>query len=87
MTLEKLLQLKFSAKEVEALSDAELEALLAPKFNVTRPDLSKWKEENKDKKVSVGVRSPRLKSSEELDKEAKIKYAKAEVLRRFGLKL
>lgn len=87
MTLEKLLQLKFSASELEALSDAELEKLLAPKFDVTRPDLSKWKEENKNKKVSMGTRTPKLKSSEELDREAKIKYAKAEVLRRFGLKL
>ena len=86
MTLERLLQLKFSASELEKLSDSELEKLLAPKFKVTRPDLSKWKDEHKSSEVTL-TKMPKLKSTEEMDHEAKLKAAKAEVLRRLGIRL
>lgn len=50
MTIEKLLGL--SAKEWEALSDAELEAMLKPYFDVTRPT-----KEMSVRKISKTVKS------------------------------
>ena len=84
MTLEKLLQLKFTASELQKLNDAELEALLSPKFQVTRPDKSKWKDENK--KIAV-PKTTKLRTSAELEKEAKLSEAKRLVMQKLGIKL
>lgn len=89
MTLEQLLGFNYQAAELEKLSDMDLEKILGPKFNVTRPELSTYKEEHsKDKTVRAdSQKQMKFKTQEEMDKEKKLAAAKQEVFRKLGIKL
>jgi hypothetical protein len=76
MTLTQLLELP--ADDLEKLSDKELDAICAPYWNVTRPDLAKVK--------VVEESRPKPKKLEDSEKMAKLKQAEA-LARQMGLNL
>ncbi len=76
MTLEQLLS--NTPDKLEALTDKELNAILSPYFNVTRPDMSKIKESHR----TLGSKS------KQGDLELQLKFKKAEALaKKFGIEL
>ena len=77
MKLEELLEC--SADKLEALDDAQLEALLKPYFPLTRPELQVNRTERKPVQQ-------KLMSPEEMAKAAKRKRAEA-LIAQFGIKL
>jgi hypothetical protein len=77
MTIEQLLDC--SPDELEKLSDTELEKILAPYFNVTRPELGahvkKTGATNSNTKVVTSIKAP--KTAADWEKAEKMKAAVA----------
>jgi hypothetical protein len=84
MTIEQLLDC--SADELEKLSDTELEKILAPYFNVTRPELGAHtkKTSNGSAKVVTSIKAP--KTAADWEKQEKMKAA-YEMAKQMGINL
>jgi hypothetical protein len=84
MTIEQLLDC--SADELEKLSDTELEKILAPYFNVTRPELGAHvkKTSTSNAKVVTSIKAP--KTAADWEKQEKMKAA-YEMAKQMGINL
>lgn len=85
MTIEQLLDCDVS--ELEKLSDTELEKILAPYFNVTRPELgahTKKTSNSGNTKTVTSIRAP--KTAADWEKQEKMKAA-MELARQMGINL
>jgi hypothetical protein len=86
MTIEQLLDC--SPDELEKLSDTELEKILAPYFNVTRPELGahvkKTGATNSNTKVVTSIKAP--KTAADWEKQEKMKAA-YEMAKQMGINL
>jgi hypothetical protein len=84
MTIESLLDC--SADELEKLSDTELEKILAPYFQVTRPELGAHtkKTSTGNAKVVTSIKAP--KTAADWEKQEKMKAA-YEMAKQMGINL
>lgn len=82
MTIESLLDC--SADELEKLSDSELEKILSPFFQVTRPELGAQKKGTSTSKTVTSLKAP--KTAADWEKQEKIKLA-MDMARQLGVNL
>lgn len=83
MTLEDLLSPIPDIEALKKLSDKDLEALLSPRFNVTRPELVREAKKNNTTSGKVAA----LLSAVEIEKKQKIEKGKQLMLEKFGVKI